>query len=145
MFKRIREVSIVVEDLDEALADFSSKFGLETASTNFDPRPPVESRSVTFQVGESCIALMESTTPGSPIDRFVKKRGPGLFSFSLEVEDIDEAGEDLRGRGVEFVDDEPMSFPDFPSYDGTYSEAKMLFVKPKSACGTLIEIQQLDR
>jgi methylmalonyl-CoA/ethylmalonyl-CoA epimerase len=143
MFEQIREISIVVHDLDQAVETFRTKLGLEPTQWNLDERPPVESRSVTFKIGESCLALMEPTSPDSPIGRFLAKRGEGLFSVSLSVADLDDAGARLRAGGVDLVLDEPMDLPDFPAYDGTYPDARINFTRPASLHGVLFEIQEL--
>jgi methylmalonyl-CoA/ethylmalonyl-CoA epimerase len=143
MFTEIRETSIAVADLDAAVAAFESKLGLRPSSTNLDPRPPVESRSAMYRIGESSLALMESTSAGGPIDRFVQRRGEGLFSVSLAVDDLDEATARMRESGMELVLPEPMLFEDFPASDRTYSRVRMNFTSPRSLHGVLLEIQEL--
>ena len=143
MFKSIREVNIAVRNLDDAVKAFSSRLGLETSSFNEDPRPPVQSRSATFPIGESCLALMESTAQGSPIDRFLKWRGEGLFSVSLQVRNLEETTMHLRQRGVQLILNNPMLFHEFVAYDRSYALAKMNFIRPSSLHGVLIEVQEL--
>jgi catechol 2,3-dioxygenase-like lactoylglutathione lyase family enzyme len=62
MFTQIRETSIAVANLDAAVAAFEEKLGLQPSSTNVDPRPPVESRAAMYRIGDSSLALMESTS-----------------------------------------------------------------------------------
>lgn len=143
MFSQIREVSIVVHNLDEAVATYSSTLGLTPSAVHSDPRPPIQSRSATFKIGESCIALMEATEPDSPIARFLEKRGEGLFSIALAVPNLDSASDDLRRNGADLLLDSPMEFPSFPAYDRVYSLARMNFVRPKSLHGVLVEVQEL--
>jgi methylmalonyl-CoA epimerase len=145
MFNQIREVSIVVRNLDQAVESFRAKLGLEPTSWNVDERPPIQSRSATFRIGESCLALMEPTSPDGPIARFLERRGEGLFSVALAVDDIDDASRRLESAGVDLVLDTPMLFSDFPAYDRTYAQARMNFTQPHSLHGVLFEIQQLDR
>jgi len=143
MIKQVREISIAVRDLDAAMDSFRQKFGLEPAAPQFHPRPPVEARTVTFRIGEVSFALMASTAPGSPVDRFVQRHGEGLFSISLAVDDLAAAAAHLRGQGVELVLDTPLEFEDFQTYDGMYGRVKMNFTKPRSFHGVVFELQEL--
>ena len=143
MITQIREISIAVQNLDEALGSFRQKLCLEPAETQFHSRPPVESRTVTFRVGDACLALMESTTLGSPVDRFVRRRGEGLFSVSLAVDDLAAATAHLRRQGVDLVLDAPLVFRGFRAFDGTYRRAEMNFTRPRSFHGVVFELQEL--
>jgi len=143
MIMQIREVSIAVQNLDDAAASVSEKFGLRPSVTHRDASAPVQARTATFRVGESGLALMESTAPGSAIDRFLRARGEGLFSVSLRVGDLREATERLRAGGAEFVCESPLELRDLPTYDGTYATVKMNFTRPKSTHGVVFELQEL--
>jgi methylmalonyl-CoA/ethylmalonyl-CoA epimerase len=143
MFTQIRETSIAVANLDAAVAAFEEKLGLQPSSTNVDPRPPVESRAAMYRIGDSSLALMESTSAGGPIDRFVQRRGEGLFSVSVAVDDLDEATARMQAAGVDLVLPEPMLFEDFPAFDRSYSKVRMNFTRPSSLHGVLIEVQEL--
>lgn len=143
MFGAIREVSVAVESLDRALETYRKSFGLEPSSRNVDERPPIQSRSAMFRIGDSSLALMEATAQDSPIARFLRRRGEGLFSVAVSVDDIDEATTRFRERGLNLILDAPVLFPDFPAFDRTYSLARMNFVHPRDAHGVLIELQQL--
>jgi methylmalonyl-CoA epimerase len=144
MIRQIREISIAVRSLDEALARFRQTLGLEPAETQVHPRPPVEARTATFRVGDVCLALMESTRPGSPVDRFVQRRGEGLFSVSLAVDDLAAATAQLRRQGVELVLETPLVFENFRTFDGTYRRVKMNFTRPQSLHGVVFELQELE-
>ena len=98
---------------------------------------------MTFRVGDACLALMESTTPGSPVDRFVRRRGEGLFSVSLAVDDLAAATAHLRRQGVDLVLDAPLVFRDFRAFDGTYRRAEMNFTRPRGLHGVVFELQEL--
>jgi methylmalonyl-CoA/ethylmalonyl-CoA epimerase len=143
MFRAIREVSMAVQDLDRAVETYRTYFDLEPSSRNVDERPPIQSRSAMYRVGDSCLALMEATAPESPIGRFLERRGEGLFSVAVSVEDLEAVTAQLRDRGVHLVLDRPMLFPDFPAFDRTYSLARMNFVRPRDTHGVLIELQEL--
>jgi methylmalonyl-CoA/ethylmalonyl-CoA epimerase len=145
MIKGIRDLSIAVSDLDVAMDDFKVKFGLEPTAMQEEGRPPVQVRVALYSWGAIGLALMQSSEPGSPIDKFIKRRGEGLFSVTLEVDDIKTAVAELSKHGVDFVLDEPIVMEDFKTHDGTYSKALMNFTKPQSSHGVVFEVQQLVR
>ena len=132
-----------MRDRDSAVDSFRQKFGLEPAAPQFHPRPLVEARTVTFRIGDVCLALMASTAPGSPVDRFVERRGEGLFSISLAVDDLAATTSHLQAQGVELVLDTPLVFQDFQTYDGIYGRVKMNFTRPRSCHGVVFGLQEL--
>jgi methylmalonyl-CoA/ethylmalonyl-CoA epimerase len=139
----IREISIAVENLDRAIEDFGARLGLQPEEIQDEPEPPIQSRFASLRVGDCSIALMESTGAGSPIDRFVQRRGEGVFSVTMAVDDIAEAMEEMKSRGVEFVLDEPMVLRDIRAVDRVYSECIVNWTKPQSLHGLVVEIQEL--
>ncbi len=145
MIKGIRDVSIAVHDLDVAMEDFKAKLGLEPRYIQEEGRPPVQVRTALYSLGGAGLSLMASSEEGSPIDRFLKRRGEGLFSVTVEVEDIKAAVAEMRARGVDFVLDEPIEMHPFKSHDGMYARALMNFTRPHSTHGVVFEVQQLVR
>ncbi len=130
MIKGIRDVSIAVHDLDVAMEDFKAKLGLEPRYIQEEGRPPVQVRTALYSLGGAGLSLMASSEEGSPIDRFLKRRGEGLFSVTVEVEDIKAAVAEMRA---------------FKSHDGMYARALMNFTRPHSTHGVVFEVQQLVR
>jgi catechol 2,3-dioxygenase-like lactoylglutathione lyase family enzyme len=145
--QRITEISIAVRDLDQAVADMGGALGLETyAEVSEELEPPVQARFQGFGIpGSAVFGLMESAAENSPIDRFVERRGEGIFSISLEVDDIEATMGDWRERGIEFVLDEPM-VTDGPVAGSHWDEIKINFTRPNPLLhGVVFEIQELVR
>lgn len=80
--------------------------------------------------GPAYLQLLEADGPGV-IERFVRRRGPGLHHVAFGVSDIDAAVTDLRARGVRMVDQTPR-----PGGMGT----KIAFIHPAACCGLLVEL-----
>ena len=79
-------IGIAVKDLAAALAFYRDALGLEIEGTE-----DVDSQKVRAHfagVGEARLELLEATAPGSPIAKYIEKRGPGLHHITLRVEDI---------------------------------------------------------
>ena len=143
MIKAIREISVAVQDLDRAIDTFRTKLGLEHEEIQHEPDPPIQSRFASFRIGDCSIALMESTGPGSPIERYLQSRGEGIFSVTLLVDGIAEATERMREQGVEFVLDEAMVLENIRAVDRVYGECLVNWTKPQALHGLVFEIQEL--
>jgi catechol 2,3-dioxygenase-like lactoylglutathione lyase family enzyme len=79
------------------------------------------------------LELLEATSDGSPIAKYVAKRGPGVHHITLRVDDIVAALARLKSRGVRLVDEVPR-----PGGHGSL----VAFVHPSSAHGVLVELTQ---
>jgi methylmalonyl-CoA/ethylmalonyl-CoA epimerase len=126
---RVDQIGIAVADLDAALALFERAFGLRPAS-----RERVESDGVEeamIDVGGVWLQLVQSTRPGSPVDRFIASRGPGLHHLGLAVRSVGAALDHLREEGVALVDEVPR-----PGGGGH----TVAFVHPKGTGGILVEL-----
>ena len=124
-------VGIAVKDLSAALAFYRDALGLEVEAPEEVTSQRVRAHFV--PVGESKLELLEATAPESAIARYVDKRGPGLHHITLRVDDIDEAVNQLRSRGVRLIDDHPR-----PGAEGS----TIAFIHPSSAHGVLVELKQ---
>ncbi|MBI2917316.1 MAG: VOC family protein [Chloroflexi bacterium] len=118
MIKRLHHVMIAVRDLDESLALYRKLFGLEPAG----PRRQARDGSwiVRLPVGDTSVMFVAPGKPGDVVDRFIEKRGEGLYSIGLEADDKPGLRESLKAKGVQMIGDN--------------------FIHPKSARGVLTEI-----
>ena len=124
-------VGIAVRDLQEALAFYRDLLGLE-----IEPPEEVASQGVRahfIPVGEASLELLEATSPGSPVAKYVEKRGPGLHHLTLKVDDIHEALSRLKAGGARLIDEVPR--------EGA-GGSLVAFVHPASAHGVLVELKQ---
>ena len=82
------------------------------------------------------LELLESTTPGSPIARFLASKGPGLHHLAFEVADIEQEMIRVRQLGIRLLSDTPQ-----PGADGK----RIVFLHPKDTAGVLVELCQSMR
>lgn len=82
-------------------------------------------------IGDSELELLESTSPESPIARFIAKKGEGIQHIAFKVNNIEEVLEKLKKEGVRLIDEKPR-------YGA--GGAKIAFLHPKSTNGILIEL-----
>ena len=87
-----------------------------------------------FDVGaRGRIELISSKDPDSFINQFIEKRGEGMHHVTLQVENLMEAVEDLRSKGVTVLD--------VNTENPHWKEA---FISPRDSFGVLIQIAEFD-
>ena len=128
--KRIEHIAIAVRDLGEMTSLLQDKLGLELEYTESTP----SSDLAMFPIGETYIELLEGTTPQSGTTKWMEQRGQSLFHICIEVEDIRAALDELRGKGVKLLDEEPR-----PGHGGTM----IAFIDPASTGDIMFELVQV--
>lgn len=128
---KISHVGIAVASLEEAVQKYSALFG------NDNPhRETVEEQGVnvaSFAVGDAVVELTEATHEGSPIARFIAKRGEGIHHMAFEVADIAAELDRLKASGVRLVDETPR--------EGAH-DMLIAFLHPSGFNGVLVELCQ---
>jgi methylmalonyl-CoA/ethylmalonyl-CoA epimerase len=128
---RIEHLGIAVRNLAES----NELFRLLLGEAHYKIET-VESEKVTtsfFRIGESKLELLEASDPGSPIARFIEKRGEGIHHVAFEVTDIRAEIRRLEAAGFVPLNREPK-----PGADNKL----VAFFHPKSTGGVLIELCQ---
>lgn len=125
-------IAIVVEDLD------SSEIFYESLGLKFNSkREVVESEGVVTSFakigGESQLELLAVHGENSPIEKFIKKKGPGIHHLSFQVLDIEKKTKELKEKGVIFV---------YEKEKKGANNCLINFIHPKSTGGVLIELSQ---
>ncbi len=129
MITKVDHIGIAVSDLDKALEFYTKVLGLE-----LDGIEVVEDQRVKvafLPLGDTEIELLESTEPEGPIAKFIEKKGEGIQHIAFKVEDINEALEEMRKKGIRLIDEQPR-------YGA--GGAKIAFLHPKSTRGVLVEL-----
>ena len=105
MLGDVVELSVVVRDLEEAVARFTRLFGLTVHRR--DESKEFGFKNAILPTGIGHIELMEPTDPGKPVGKFLATHGEGIHHVCLEVEDIREAIRELKAKGYAPLWDEP--------------------------------------
>jgi len=86
-----------------------------------------------FDTGQGKIELLEATSQDSPLAKFIEKSGKGIHHICLQVDDIQQAINELIEAGVELIDKTPR----------VGAEGYMIaFIHPKSTSGVLVELAE---
>lgn len=138
--QRITEVGVAVHDLEAATRMFVDLFGATASDVYTVERYQMRYRMC--RVGKVDFELMEPTGTSGVIADFLAKRGQGLHHIAFAVDDVAAGMENLRAKGVSFVDEAPVPVhlegEDFAgrSFKG---DVKLAFSNPRSVLGILFE------
>jgi methylmalonyl-CoA/ethylmalonyl-CoA epimerase len=128
--RRVNHLGVVVADMEAALAGFRDALGLPLERTEIYE----DVLDLAFlPCGETQVELIHPRVKSDPAGSYLRERGPGIQHVAFEVDDIDAALEELRGRGVGTVGTAPR-----PGADGT----TIAFLDPTSFGGILVELCQ---
>ena len=126
---KIDHLGIAVNSIAEGQQFWSDILGLE-----FEGTETIAEQKVTtafFPVNESEVELLESTAPDGPVAKYIEKRGQGIQHVAFRVENIEEALQELKDKGVRLIDQKPRIGA---------GGAKIAFLHPKATGGVLVEL-----
>jgi len=134
MLGKIDHLGIAVDDLDAALAVYSTTLGLTVKRREVVEEQGVELAALV--VGETLIELLHPLSGETPVGRFLSKRGPGLHHVAYRVEDIEAALGALREAGARLIDEVPRR---------GMGGSRIAFVHPSATAGVLTELVEPPR
>jgi methylmalonyl-CoA/ethylmalonyl-CoA epimerase len=128
---KVDHIGIAVNNIEEVKKLYSDILGIAHVGSE-----TVAEQKVTtafFPVGESELELLESTAPDGPIAKFIESRGQGIQHIAFRVDNIEQALEELKAKGVRLIDEKPRKGA---------GGAKIAFLHPKSTYGVLVELSE---
>lgn len=128
---KIDHIGIAVKSLADAVQVYEHAIGMQIAG--FDEVADQGVRVAMLTIGESRIELLEPTSPDSPIEKFMARRGEGIHHIALRVDDLEQMLERLKAGGVRLIDETPRR--------GAHN-TRIAFVHPSSTHGVLVELVQ---
>ena len=131
LFTAIDHVGVAVRDLDEAIAFYSSTYGMRLVHEEVNEEQGVREAMMAVGDSGSSIQLLAPLTEESTIAKFLDRSGPGIQQMAYRVADLDAVSATLRQRGLRLLYDEPRR--------GT-ADSRINFVHPKDAGGILVEL-----
>ncbi|MFI5312248.1 MAG: methylmalonyl-CoA epimerase [Gemmatimonadales bacterium] len=126
---RIAHVGIAARQIDDLLPFFRDVLGLRDSPLDDSDGAHIAG----LATGESLVEILEPDQPGSPIAKFLEKRGPGLHHICFAVDDLDATLARCRAAGVTAIDETPRR--------GAEGK-RVAFLHPKSTGGVLIELSE---
>jgi len=127
MLGDVVELSVVVRNLDEAVARFARLFGLTVHHRGESKQFGFKNAILPTGIGH--IELMEPTDPTKPVGRFLERNGEGVYLVGFECTDVPGAVAKLRDDGVRV---------DSPRED-------IAWVHPRETHGLFVELRHRER
>jgi methylmalonyl-CoA/ethylmalonyl-CoA epimerase len=129
VFGRIDHIGVAVDDLDEAVALYRDKLGMQEQHRETVEEFGVE--AVLLEVGDGHVELLSPLSPETAVGRFLERSGPGLHHVAYYTDDIESALRSVRSAGLRLIDEEPRT---------GIRNSRVAFLHPKSTGGVLTEL-----
>ena len=127
--KHIDHIGIAVNSIEEGGNFFSNILGLTLENVETVEEQKVKTGF--FPITDSEIELLESTAPDGPVAKYINAKGEGVQHIAFRVENIDEALQELKAKGVRLIDQEARKGA---------GGARIAFIHPKESHGVLVEL-----
>jgi methylmalonyl-CoA epimerase len=131
-FKRVEHVAIAVKSMEKMRDIFENKLGIEMEYE--EDLPHYNTKLAMYPIGETYLEVLESSSPDTETSKWIEEHGEGLFHICLEVDDIDGALVELKGKGVKLIDETPRI---------GHGGARIAFLHPEAAGNLLIELAEI--
>ena len=128
--KRLDHVVVAVRELEEAAQAWERNLGLKVERVVQPAGSDV--RLASLPAGNAFVELAQPLTPDHRLAAFMDERGEGVFSLSIEVDDLEAVVAELRGRGVQVSDPEP----------GVWEGTRLARIDRQSGHGVAIQLLQ---
>lgn len=125
----IEHIGIAVNSLEEAIPYYENMLGLKCYAIEEVAEQKV--KTAFFQVGDTKIELLESTSPDGPVGKFIEKKGQGVHHLAFAVDNVNNSLNELGEKGVQLIDK--------TSRKGAEG-LNIGFLHPKATMGVLTEI-----
>jgi len=127
--KRITHIGIAVKDTQKAKKPYLEILPLEISEEGSGGGY----KTVFMTIGQTNLELVESNDPNENLNIFIKEKGEGIHHIALEVEDIDQALEELKAKGVPLLDQQPRPGA---------QNSRIVFLDPVNFNGVVVELVQ---
>ena len=132
--KRIEHIAIALKNMDALKSVLSDKLGVPMEYE--ETLPAYRTKLAMYPIGETSLELLQSDQPDGLVNNWIAARGEGLFHICLEVEDIDAAMAELKGKGMRFQQEEPRE---------GHGGSRIAFLDPACTEGLVIELAELPK
>ena len=105
MFTRLHHVGLVVRRLEDGLALWRERLGLDVSAQATIEDQGV--RAALLPIGRSEIELLEPVNPNGGVAKFLEKRGEGLHHVCFETPNVGAELAAARAAGFPLIDEAP--------------------------------------
>jgi methylmalonyl-CoA/ethylmalonyl-CoA epimerase len=130
IIEKVDHIGIAVRNLEEAAKLYRDVLGLKVSEIQ---KGSGRNKLVFVEAGQTEMELLEDTTPDGPIAKYIEKRGEGIHHICFKVDNIAEALQQLKDKGVQLIDAQPRPGA---------RNSQVAFLHPRGTYGVLIELCQ---
>jgi methylmalonyl-CoA epimerase len=127
----VDHIGIAVKSIEESLKFWEGTLGIKCHGVEEVVEQKV--KTAFLPIKDTEIELLEGTSEDSPISKFIEKKGEGIQHLAIRVENIEEALEELKSKGVRLIDEKPRKGA---------GGALIAFIHPAATGGVLLELSQ---
>ena len=131
MFTKVHHVTYVVESIQQMAEYLERNFGLKPAQT--DDIGERGFKSILYHIGPTMVDFFEPTRDDTALARQLKEQGPGVAHVAWGIQGIDQAFQDLKGKGNQMRGDGPSVSP---------FGYKTLSIEPSSSHGVYFQLAE---
>lgn len=132
-FTGLTHISIVVPDLEAAIARLAQTYGLAAGEIRVNDEQGV--RMTYIDLPNAKIELMAPSRPDSPVAKFLERNPKGgIHHFCLGVDSVDAAARELAAGGAQVLGGGKAQL-------NVHGE-RIAFVHPKDFLGALVELEE---
>jgi methylmalonyl-CoA/ethylmalonyl-CoA epimerase len=132
--KRIEHVGVVVRNLDASRKLWEECLGIPLSGVEHTPGRP--HRLALYPIGESMVELLAGIEPDSKFAKMCDEGRAGINHICFEVENIDEALDELKAKGIALIDQVPRR---------GHAGCRIAYLDPAGTEGCLIELAELPK
>jgi methylmalonyl-CoA epimerase len=125
-------VAIAIDNLEKYETIFEDIFDLKGGLPGLNSASKI--RLTMYHLDNTAIELISPLGEDSAISKYIKERGPGIHHICLLVDNIEGAIEELKGKGLKLIDEQPRR-----GVEGSL----IAFIHPDSTGGILIELKEI--
>ena len=127
--KGVDHIVVRVKDIDEGIATYRDALGMELERTS-------ESQAIGIKqaffplTGGGFLEVVAPLSPESPVGRAIERRGEGVHTVAMSVDDLPGTIKALKEKGVQLI--------------GADQPGGQVFIHPRSAHGVLVQLVARD-
>lgn len=130
MFKGVDHIVVAVKDIEAAVGRYETIYGVEVSERR--EAPAAGMKMAFFRFADSYVELVSNIDDQGPIAKRLADKGEGVHLIAMQVDDLEQAVADLRGKGVRLVGD-----------PGAGNPIKgQVFIHPSETGGVLTQLVQ---
>lgn len=99
----LHHIAVAVGDLEQAISWYCEVLGFQLQERRMTEGASTGMISAVLAAGPITVVLIQGTSPGSQVGRYVAKYGPGVQHIAIEVTDLVAARKALEEQGAKFA------------------------------------------